>query len=249
MADVSLVSVNIERSKHLDVVERFLAARQPDVVCLQELMEGDVERLAKAASASATFFVPMGLRPQESNIVLGIGILSRHPVRVRDARYYHGDPAALPDSFTGDASTNNAFNRVLAVADIEKDGATFRIATTHFTWSQGGAATDEQRRDMTALLGILDTLGEFILCGDFNAPRGGEIFALLASKYKDNIPPQYKTSLDLTLHRAGKTHADELSTKMVDGLFSTPGYAISDIELIPGVSDHCAIVATIAKTS
>ncbi len=249
MPAVSLVSLNVERSNHLDAVEKFLSSRSPDIVCLQELMVSDVERLGKAASASSTLFVPMGIRPNESDAVLGIGIFSRHTMRARDVRYYRGAPDALPNSFNGDASTNNAFNRMLALVDIEKEGMLFRIATTHFTWSQGGAATDEQRRDMTALLGILDTLGEFILCGDFNAPRGGEIFALLASKYKDNIPPQYKTSLDLTLHRAGKTHADELSTKMVDGLFSTPGYAISDIELIPGVSDHCAIVATIAKTS
>jgi hypothetical protein len=38
-----------------------------------------------------------------------------------------------------------------------------------------------------------------------------------------------------------------MDTKMVDGLFSTPGYLVSDVELHSGVSDHMAITANVAK--
>ena len=84
------------------------------------------------------------------------------------------------------------------------------------------------------------------MCGDFNAPRGGEIFSALATRWHDNIPGTYHTSLDLSLHKAGKVDGERLATLMVDGLFTTPGYRTSRVELVPGVSDHCAIVAEVA---
>ncbi len=34
---------------------------------------------------------------------------------------------------------------------------------------------------------------------------------------------------------------------MVDGLFSTPDYAVSEARLHQGVSDHCAITAVVRK--
>jgi endonuclease/exonuclease/phosphatase family metal-dependent hydrolase len=126
--------------------------------------------------------------------------------------------------------------------EIEKEGETFRVATTHFTWTPDGSADDYQRADVKKLLAILGGMGEFVLTGDFNAPRGGEIFGTLAEKYKDNVPSHYTTSIDGALHRAGPLEL------MVDGIFSTPGYAVSDVELVAGVSDHKAIVATVSST-
>ena len=82
-----------------------------------------------------------------------------------------------------------------------------------------------------------------MLCGDFNAPRGGEIFGLLAQKYKDNVPQKYTTSIDGILHRAGPLPF------MVDGLFSTPGYTVSHVEMVCGISDHCALIANVASSS
>jgi hypothetical protein len=79
------------------------------------------------------------------------------------------------------------------------------------------------------------------LFGDFNAPRGKEIFSIFTEKLKDNIPLNYETSLDENLHRAGKL------TYMVDGCFTTPEYVASDVELRFGVSDHAAVLATITK--
>ncbi len=69
---------------------------------------------------------------------------------------------------------------------------------------------------------------------------------MLAPKYKDNIPSHYKTSIDAALHRAGKERPEGLADKMVDGLFTTPGYTAVDVRLQFGVSDHAAIVATIS---
>ena len=83
----------------------------------------------------------------------------------------------------------------------------------------------------------------FVLAGDFNAPRGGEIFSHIAERYTDNIPPHYTTSIDGTLHRAGPIPF------MVDGLFTTPSYRAKGVHLEFGVSDHAAVAATIEKNA
>jgi endonuclease/exonuclease/phosphatase family metal-dependent hydrolase len=249
---IKLVSLNIERSKHLDRVIPFLQQQHADIVCLQELVETDIpifeQHIGSCAVYAQTSFHPADA-PQTGNVVDCNGIFTRLPVLAYDTVFYAGDPEQLPKQ-TGTAEENSRTepNRLLSFARVGKDPETFTVATTHFTWSYKGAATDLQRKDMTSLLQKLELIGECVLCGDFNAPRGGEIFQMLADRYKDNIPEKYKTSIDVNLHRAGKFPSEKMDEKMVDGLFTTPGYVVSDVELHAGVSDHMAITATISRT-
>jgi endonuclease/exonuclease/phosphatase family metal-dependent hydrolase len=137
--------------------------------------------------------------------------------------------------------------RALTSARLRVRGEVLDIATTHFTWSVEGLVTPTQTKDLDSLLTLLCDMPEFILTGDFNAPRGRKTFDTLAQRYKDNIPSQYKTSIDIALHRAGKTRGHELVDKMVDGLFTTPAYRVHDVVLHTGVSDHMGITARITK--
>jgi endonuclease/exonuclease/phosphatase family metal-dependent hydrolase len=247
MASISLVSVNIERSKHLDLVRDFLASRNPDIVCMQELCERDVAAL-ESMLGMVCVYAPSGLHPadppEQGGVLVGVGIFSRLPIVNHSIEYYSGSETHA----RRDEIHTNFDDHALITCDIEKEGITFSILTTHFTWTPRGAPDDNQRRDMKTLLEMLATKDEFVLCGDFNAPRmleekPGEIFATIAQAYKDNIPAQYLTSLDPARHRAPLA---QQADKMVDGLFTTPGYHTSDVELHASVSDHCAITATIA---
>jgi len=85
-------------------------------------------------------------------------------------------------------------------------------------------------------------LGETVLTGDFNAPRGREIFSHIASVFKDNVPDHVSVSLDPLHHRAGAL------PYMVDGIFSTPGYRVTEVEQHFGLSDHTAFSATVFRT-
>ncbi|HEV3245246.1 MAG TPA: endonuclease/exonuclease/phosphatase family protein [Candidatus Paceibacterota bacterium] len=245
---IRLVSLNIERSKHLDLVIPFLQEQRADVVCLQELMERDIPTFSEALGSEA-FFSYYTTHPAEGRPGrFGTGIFSRSPAADKDALYYWGDPQHMRQFDLTNARTKRESEcRAVSFVDLEKDGERFRIATTHFTWTPDGNADDNQRADMNKLLTILAGLGEFVLSGDFNAPRGGEIFSMLAQRYKDNIPSEYKTSIDLDLHRAAKIASEHMDEKMVDGLFSTPQYAVSQVELHVGISDHLAITATISR--
>ncbi len=250
MVAISLISLNIERDKHLDRVLPFLSDRKPEVACIQELFEDDARALSDALEGAPYIFAPM---TQQENMkgsvsVRGIGIFSRLPIRRHHALYYRGNSEHLVDfDLTNTGTKSKTQNHAVLLCDLEKDGAVFTVGTTHFTWTPDGKPDEYQRIDLEAMLRELRGYDELVFAGDFNAPRGGEIFAGLAQRYKDNIPAQYVTSIDVSLHHAGKLRPQELADKMVDGLFSTPSYAVSDVELIPGVSDHCAITATISK--
>lgn len=139
-----------------------------------------------------------------------------------------------------DGETTALMSRPLAYADFEKDGNIFRIGTTHFTWTADGQADEAQRRDLKNLFKILDATGDIAFAGDFNAPRGLEIFSALSERFKDNIPQHYDTSIE------GNPRRNSLKL-MVDGLFTTSLYEAYDVEMISGVSDHYAIKARLRK--
>ena len=241
MSAIKLISLNIEKDRHLDLVERFLREQAADFVCLQEVYESSMPRIAEAFGGSFSRYIPMTKRSRETPPqVQGIGIFSRFPTEI-DVRYYNRYGDSVPESVDGEPATYNITNRPLVICDVQKNGEHFGVGTTHFTWTPDSKASDEQRGDMHTMLDELEKLDDFALCGDFNAPRGGETFSMLAAKYKDAIPASYASSLDPNLHRAGHLQI------MVDGLFTTPGYSASDVRLQFGLSDHAAIVATISK--
>lgn len=240
---LSLITLNIERDLHLDVVESFLKEQLPDVACIQELFEADIPRI-EAALGATCFFAPAmrSISHSRGRLVEGTAIFSRLPFRFSQSYQYGGVPTDVVDYIDGTAEEKQATSRdMLLVAEVEKDGELFRIATVHFPWTPDGEANDMQREALPKLLTITDRFDDIVLCGDFNAPRGKEIFSLLSEHFTDNVPSQYETSIDGNLHRAGPLPL------MVDGMFSTSGYRVSEVEMICGVSDHCALLAKVER--
>jgi endonuclease/exonuclease/phosphatase family metal-dependent hydrolase len=133
----------------------------------------------------------------------------------------------------------NSPNRGLIIIKVEKQKKEFQIATTHFTWSRNGDSNKTQLKSLDRMLSLLD-LNNIVLCGDFNAPRGRKTWIILSSKLNDNIPENIKTTIDANIHRAGDLHL------VVDGLFTSNNYKASDVRVVSGVSDHCAIAANIS---
>ncbi|MBY0110713.1 endonuclease/exonuclease/phosphatase family protein [Patescibacteria group bacterium] len=251
---LSLVSINIEGGLHLEKVQAFIEEAQPDVLCIQELLKSDIPLLEELMGGKC-FYAPMmvlpaGTRiaPKGETVVMGVGIITRLPRSREVVHYYHRSAEDMPVFIDGSPEEKRKTQHcVLAVSEVMYEGALYRIGTTHFTWTPRGNADEYQRTDIRALLSLLKKESPVIVCGDFNAPRGGEIFSLLAREYKDNIPVHYKTSLDISVHRAGETDGENLSKLMVDGLFTSPEYEARDVSLRLGVSDHAAIVAMLEK--
>jgi endonuclease/exonuclease/phosphatase family metal-dependent hydrolase len=235
-----LVCLNIERSRHLARFIPFLAERKPDVVCLQELDEGDIPRIMAEVGLGHCHFAPMA-RLSADTRPFGIAILTRTPPESAETLPYAGGGSGTEVFDRRDAETRVATCRyVLACVKIDIGDTRFTIATTHFPWTPEGDARPFQFDAAEALIRTLGT-APVILAGDFNAPRGGPVFARLSAIWQDCIPPDITSSLDPELHRAGPLDL------MVDGLFATPDYRIDDVQFHTGVSDHRAITARIAS--
>jgi len=238
---LTVATLNIDWKKNLPTVFPFLLRQRADVICLQEVCEDALLDIAEAAGAHY-FYAPMcggGIHGTLGTV--GIAIFSRLPLRRGHAHYYVGDPARIVELDERTLESRHATTyRAVVFIEVQKGDTVYRIANTHFTWTPDGKADEFQRQDLQALLSILKNKGEFLLCGDFNAPRGGEIFSTLSRCLKDNVPANCISSLDPERHRV-KTPL------MVDGIFSTPGYTVSDATMTFGVSDHAALTARVSR--
>lgn len=242
MASIKLVSINIERSKHLDTLIPFLKKHQPEVTTMQEVMERDIPLLEETLGVKC-FYTPLCIHQERSDDAEGIygqAIFSKYPLTSVQFAYYAGEHDPLHRFGPDTPAEIGKVARALTAVEFSKNDVPFCIATTHFTWTPDGGVSDDQKRDLKALLLLLEKIPEFVLTGDFNAPRGRSTWDTIASKYKDNIPAHYVSSID-PMHRAGEL------PYVVDGVFTTPEYTAEDVALHTGVSDHKAVTATITK--
>ncbi len=249
---ISLVSVNTEGHRHLaQRVIPFLRERQPEVVLLQDCYERGYKMVGDALGMEAVFapHERKELYFDHGDIeICGIATLSRYGFCDQDIFYYVRDGlSGLPmhQEFMHRPGEEVArLRRAALYTEVPKGSDRFRFGNVYFTWTPDGQASIYQRKDLQVLRNYFSMFPDLILCGDFNAPRGREIFDKLASVYKDNIPAEALSTLDPELHSAAKAKGLQL---VVDALFTTPGYRALDVEVATGVSDHCAIVANVAR--
>ncbi len=237
---IKMISLNIEGDNHYDKIFPFFTREMPDVVCLMEVFEIDLPQIAARLSSEHCYLVcdsvtqenPYRLSPKGNQ---GIALLSKYPIT--DHGHFYYETYRTPSD---GSSGPNMGQRGVLWAKVQTNKSAVVIAATHFTWSPNGSVTDLQHADLENLLEKLEPVNPNVLCGDFNAPRGGEIFSKIAESFTDNIPKDVKTTLDPAIHRAGS----RLPDLVVDGLF-TRGYTAQNVRVISGVSDHCAIVGEI----
>lgn len=240
-SSLKIVCLNIEFDRHLDRVIPFLEMQKPDVVLLQEVLIKDVPSLEEALKMKSVStivnLIQWGGITQNSALVT----LSALPILKSYSAYYRGDRDHLLLAHEEEAGEVLAEKtaRAILVTEVIKDGQLYRLVNTHFTWTPNGRPNEKQYHDLEVLFQLLSSLPDFILCGDFNAPRGTAIFDAIASRYKDNIPSKVTTTIDKNLHKAGDLQL------VVDGLFTTPKYHVESVKLFDNLSDHLAITAKI----
>lgn len=242
MQALSVISLNIEHDCHIPEVLAFLSNRQPAVVMLQEIFKVDLPFFENALKMHSVFTGLSYLSSSNNRGIqeLGIATLSNLPMTHNTIHYYRGSPDHLPHIHDGEAAK---MARALLITELSLGSQHYCFVNTHFTWTPNGLPSDQQYIDYDKMLKKLESIPEFVLCGDFNAPRGTAIFDQLSLRFKDNIPMNIKTTLDENFHRVPNLHL------VVDGLFTTPAYEAHHVEVISGLSDHCAIAfEAICKT-
>jgi endonuclease/exonuclease/phosphatase family metal-dependent hydrolase len=239
---LKLLTLNIEGDRHIDRVRATLKSHLPDIACLQEVLEEDCSRLAAIGDYQVRFAIRtrMPSAPDHGAKRLrnwGIAVLTRVPILGQTVTYY------ADDSRIREFQEPNDARRALVTTCLQHEGRQYRVATTHFTWSAHGEISDEQRTDFARLKQVLAAYPDYILCGDFNAPRGKEMFAKFVAELglTDHLPSTVTATIDERFHRAGAL------PYVVDTIFATATYDVRDVQLLEGISDHKGILATIEQ--
>jgi exonuclease III len=245
---IKLISLNIEFNKHYDKVFSFFETNNPDVICLQEILEEDFEFIQKKIGYKGVFKF-YGYQSHKTEYYkdvegkrYGVAIFAKEIIS-NGYEYYWGKEENFsipPEDFIKNDENMRSYVFLWVIVQ-ELNGNKYTVVTTHFPVTREGESTPHQLEILLPFFEKLDTLGDVIVCGDFNAPRGNETFKRIAQKYKDSIPEEYRTSIDQNLHRVKGIMF------MVDGLFLSKNYEARNVRLQDGVSDHMAIVATIFK--
>lgn len=247
---MKFATLNVERSKHLARVEHFIRTQKPDAICLQEVLPEDLDFFADLFGGHENITwapITKGVWPESPDEkIIGMAIASPHGLKNISASYYHGTDDPLPTHrYDHQGVVHDSVSHAVLFASVKVNGESFRLGCVHHTWTMDGQSTDFQITDTHAMLEVVKAdnaeEGDIILAGDFNAPRGRATWGLIASAYTDNIPENISSSLDPKLHRAGHL------PRMVDGIFTTPGYVAKDVTQHFMVSDHTGFTATIIK--
>lgn len=234
---LKIVCLNIERDKHYDRIVAFLKKEKPDVVLMQEVFIKDMPYFEEKLNMKGRYSILNSFQGVE-NSESGLVTLSALPITQEKRLYYRGEEANPPTIRIG-FHEGHMIARSLLLTEFVKDNQSYTIINTHFTWTPDGHPSFKQYEDIDKMMTFLKEIPRFILCGDFNAPRGGEIFDKISHHYKDNIPSHITTTIDGNLHKAGELNL------VVDGIFTTPQYLVQNVQVVPGLSDHCALMAQV----
>lgn len=263
--EIKLVSLNMGRGlPGLEGMLKFLQETDWDVACIQDVRETHIMDNVTIFGESR-HFVPMtrhlfgGVREN-----VGIGIFSRkHSFVSTSAHAFWGDVSPVKDlkGVTFDANGNatphnleevrSSESRLAVFADLKVGDHVFRIGTLHGVWVPAGKTDNHQRLYMGRLRQIMNRMihTPFVLAGDFNAARGGEIYNMLVhedptlpEQIEDAFPGDIPNTIDWK--NRGKVSGPDL---VVDYILKNQGLSVSDVKVHFGVSDHAAITATISQ--
>lgn len=241
-----LVQLNIEGDAHIDLVSKFLHAQNADIVCLQEVFKKNMEELH--VLPYSTFLLTMHRHDKNGEVSdFGVALFSREPITQSQYLYYAKPNNALGVFDRTSAETIRASSqRGVLFCELESG---LKIATVHHTWTANGLEDAYQVEDTHALIHVLADKSRYILCGDFNIPRGvNSCYQIITDSLNDCIPQTIASSMHIPLHRVrnNKEEATKVAGYMVDYIFRTPDAPqVANVQQFCGMSDHCAFVANI----
>jgi endonuclease/exonuclease/phosphatase family metal-dependent hydrolase len=235
----------------------FVLRPEWDMICLQDLPRYVVDDPRFKARWPVRHYVPMANHFMRGNIRVhvGIGIFSMLPFLSASAHAYWGHLSPVLDldgvqvDVEGNASPTDLArlreteSRLAIFVEIDARKVPFKIGTTLGPWTPSGQVDEHQRAAIQSLISIVQTQGSLVMAGDFNAARGGEIYGMLTRQdaLVDCIPSEIIKTRDFG------PAADK--PNLVVDYFLKRGeiYQVSGVATYFGVSDHCALSATITR--
>lgn len=240
---LTLFSLNIEADRHLEAVGDYLRTRSPDVVHLQEVYKIHAEAWAREFGYHLVFSPHVDFNVHEHIYKplgqWGIATLTKIKPSHVQTDYYSEPPIIIPHEFM---KVKKHPRSLIIVHLADPSGQSYVFGNTHFTWAMPDVAARDQAPDFTRFQTLLRPHSSIVFSGDFNAPRETMVYRTLSNQYRSWIPDSVDSTLDPELFRK-----PELKL-VVDHLFSTPDYELTNVSVLTGLSDHCGLSATVSKT-
>lgn len=226
-----------------DNILDFIYKKRPDVVLLQEVYEGSLERISNALAGQIAFspMCRLSLTDRAEDAEgWGVAIGSRYRLLEVREDYYHGTRENASEIVL-----NNGLQATssLLQTGLEIGSARFNFGTTHFTWHNQAEPSNEQLEDFKKLAVLLDQTPDVVLTGDFNSPRGQPIFDSIAKRYRDNMPADVETTNDTGVR------PEATWRRVIDGFFTSEHYLAENVRMVQGLSDHQGVLGQVQKVA
>jgi hypothetical protein len=256
--NITCLHVNIERSKHIDLIDELLREKQSEIVCICEAIDQDVKQFAKDHEYHYAFVPEISYK---DGSVQGVAILSKHTILETHIYRYDENETKVPPAIEfierHDPKDRPQFrfhyHSVLLHIIIEKNGQKINVSTAHFpvvdhtTPGYPDHTFDEiedihdlnyARGYFDRLLGFIKTIpNPVIFTSDLNNPRGEYMYDALAHELVDHVSRYITTTIDPTIHQVKNLEL------VVDTIMTSPDISCANFEVIEGVSDHKALFA------
>jgi endonuclease/exonuclease/phosphatase family metal-dependent hydrolase len=229
-SDLSVLHWNIhcwkdaDDSPNLDSVTEFVGDVRPQVVSLVEVDESwgaplILGQMAERLGYSWLFVPAFDYWPDSPTKGFGNALLTTVPVLS-----FQQWPISTPELFFDGSEPSEA--RTIALLKLKHGGEPVWIGATHLPWSDATARQHAMRR---VILITKKLHGNWIICGDFNAPE--------SSWPSDDLSHMVFTS------PASPTYPADDPAKTIDYCISSPGISLQVTTLTAKGSDHLPVLA------
>jgi endonuclease/exonuclease/phosphatase family metal-dependent hydrolase len=237
MAEVTFLQWNVLYGEDIHNIAAFLKAEQPDIACLQELTIG----YPKQTEADTPHYLAETLGyhyyhkdqaidgTDGDHLTFVIGIFSRFPMTSK--RFVWLNQPEWGGEF-----------RAYIEVDLEVDGRTLTVGTTHLTYTDRFIPTTSKEQEFARLLATVQGREQrFILSGDLNVVPDFHGIAELRQRFQPADPPYgQKTWTTKPFDYLGfKTN--ELDWRL-DYVFASRDIKVLDTVILPtDYSDHLPV--------
>ena len=238
--EIRLLQWNILFKEKIENILEVLQEIQPDIICLQELKLNDkwnnyVDTAAVVAESLGFHYHFAPAHVSQNGATIGNGIFSRYPLLKKESFFVQEPKAAEAKAWDE--------GRVVATADIDLQGVTLKVSTTHLSYTDRFRETKQKEKEVRKLVTYLQKQGSsFIFSGDLNVtPTSNTIREL--SKFLKDCGPSYDeptwTTKPFELYGFEET---ELRWRL-DYVFATADITVNSARIVETkFSDHLPIL-------
>jgi endonuclease/exonuclease/phosphatase (EEP) superfamily protein YafD len=260
---MKILHLNIERDKHLDKLVRLIERETPDVICLEEAIDIDIEKIA---ARFKYYFVHAPLVELHTGGFEGSVIMSKFIILDIRRQHYGDNKTVAPRININKAGINHG-NRpkdglmylftLLSIKIKDDTGQVWNVATTHCPAVEHTTPglidhTFDEMKDVQKVVqdGLyLERLTEMvrhlptplIFTADLNASRGEYAYNVLAHELVDIVPRKIDSTID------PKQHQPIDFKSVIDTIMVSNEIELKRIQVLEGVSNHKALLAELAQ--